>query len=155
MVEDGYDRRHFEAVVIGELEYGVGAVLVDGIEAEQFRGAPAVDRELGPHHDRSARGTAVYAPIGAVQALEVARQRRRPRQPQMGESHRLRLLAEAVARQDRIGVLAREVDEHAAQPVYRPHECEELLALRDIHADRAQVARAPREMHAPADVLAQ
>ena len=140
MIEHGDHRRHIETVVGVELENGVRAVLVDGIEAEQLRGALAVDREVGADHDRSTRRTHIDAAVGAMQAIEVARERRHPGKPEVGERHRVGVLTEAVARQDRIGVVASQIDEHAPQAVHRAHQGKQLLALQGIDPDRAQVA---------------
>jgi len=63
------------------------------------------------------------------------------------------VLPEAVAGQQRVRVRAREVHEHAAQPVHGAEQREELLALEHVDAHRAEVAGAPRQMEASADLL--
>ena len=63
--------------------------------------------------DRGARRARVDAGVGAMQPLEIAREVRSPREPQVRERHGLRMLAEAVAGQDRVGMSAGEIDQRA------------------------------------------
>ena len=126
-----------------------------GIEAEQLRGALTVDRKVGADHDRRAGRADIDAAIGAMEAVEIARQRRHPREPEVGQRHRVGVLSEAVARQDRIGMVASQLDEHAPQAVHGAHEGEELLALQGVDPYRAQVAGTARQMEAAANVLAE
>jgi hypothetical protein len=155
VIEQRDDHRRLEAVVGGQLEDGVGAVLVHAVEAEQVRHPLAIDREIGPDHDHGAGRAHVHTLVAAVEPREVASQRGDPRQPEVAERHRLRVLAEAVAGDDRVRVLPRQPEQHRAQAVHAAHDGQQLLALQDVDADGGEIAGAARQVQPPPDVLAE
>ena len=153
VVEQRHRHRHVERVVSVQLEDGVGAVLVEAVEAQQLGGAHAVEAEVRAHHDRRAGGARVHAAVDPRVAVEIAREVRDPRQEEVGQRHGLGVLAEAVAGQDGVGVAARQVEQQPAQPVDAFHDSQHALALGGVHADRGEVARAAAEVQSPAHVL--
>src|SRR5262249_7294266 len=73
----------------------------------------------------------------------------------MGKGHGLRMLTEAVAGEDGVGVLAGQPEEHAAQLVDALEESQHLLALQSVDTYRREIARAAPEVEAAADLLAE
>ena len=79
VIQDRDRHRHFEAVVVVQLENRVGAVLVHRVEAEQLGGPLAIQRNSEPTMIAAPAGSGSRA-VATVQPLEVARERRGPRQ---------------------------------------------------------------------------
>ena len=71
----------------------------------------------------------------------------------MRQRHGLRVLAEAIAGENRVGVLAGETDQHPPDLVDPFEEPQRPLALERVDAHGGQVARAPSQVQAAANLL--